>query len=296
MRFSFPRKLVGLLFLTFGCSSAPQADAAQAGREPAGAGTPPERTSAQPSQASAPLPQVEMVPVPGATFHFGASESQFLGYYRLSTMWISGMKDDLRARFVVPPREVQVQPFRMDVFEVTNQQFLAFLAATDYSPSDGGQDFLRHWLGRRRYPDWAELFPVVWVSPQDAAAYCRWRGARLPSEEEWEWAARSSDGRVFPWGNSKPDPHETAVFAADQAEPVGNRPGDVSPFQIYDLGGNVAEWTSTVVSFKGQRQFVFRGGSYREAFRELLVYNRRFEAYDHPRNDYTGFRCVKDGQ
>ncbi len=234
-------------------------------------------------------PNQDMVRIPGGSFLFGATERQFQAYLSFSRMSFPGMKEQLRSRFVIPPRPVSVRDFRMDSFEVTNQQFLEFLQATGYQPGQAG-GFLHHWETARRYPEWAAGFPVVWVSAADAQAYCQWRGGRLPSEQEWERAARGDDGRFFPWGNQAPSRHETAVFSSDLSEPVGSRAGDASPFEVYDLGGNVSEWTSDSEAVKGKQHQVARGGNYRETAREMFTFNRRLEPLI--RNEYTGFRCV----
>lgn len=92
-----------------------------------------------------------------------------------------------------------------------------------------------------------ERHPVNEVTWHGAAAYCRWRGARLPSEAEWEAAARGRAGRTYPWGEELPDARR-AVFArrSNETEPVGERPAGATPEGVHDLAGNVAEWTSTL--------------------------------------------------
>ena len=240
-------------------------------------------------------PGQDMVRVAGGTFQFGATERQFQAYFSLSRMSFPGMREQMRSRFVIPPRPVTVKDFWIDPFEVTNQQFLEFLQASGYQPGQAA-GFLHHWETPRRYPDWAASFPVVWISAPDAQAYCEWRGGRLPSDQEWERAARGDDGRFFPWGNKAPSHHETAVFGGDQSEPVGSRAGDASPFEVYDLGGNVSEWTSNTETVEGEGHQVARGGNFREAAREMLAYNRRLEPLTRPRNEVTGFRCVAEVQ
>jgi iron(II)-dependent oxidoreductase len=92
-----------------------------------------------------------------------------------------------------------------------------------------------------------ERHPVNEVTWQGARAFCAWRGARLPTEAEWEVAARGRDGRIYPWGAEQPTP-ERAVFArrSNETEPVGGRPAGATPEGVHDLAGNVAEWTSTL--------------------------------------------------
>jgi formylglycine-generating enzyme required for sulfatase activity len=149
-----------------------------------------------------------------------------------------------------PVHEVTVQSFEMDVTEVTVQDYQACVQAGGCTGADRGIpldepcNFGR--IGREKHPinclDWHR-----------ATAYCQWAGKRLPTEEEWEYAARGSDGRRYPWGNEAPtEPgcwsEEGTSFGHGMREstcPVGMSGSDVSPFGLYDMGGNVAEWTSS---------------------------------------------------
>lgn len=236
-----------------------------------------------------PAPLEGKVGIPAGPFIFGATERMIEAYLSQSLVNFPGMAEAVRRTFITPPRTESLPRYHIDAFEVTNAQFEKFLEATGYEPANRW-DFLKHWAGTVP-PEWAAGFPVVWVSQQDATAYCRWAGGRLPTELEWEKAARGADGRAFPWGNTFPSP-DTSNFGRDQAEPAGNRPGDVSPFQVYDLGGNVAELTETLVQVDGRRQVVTRGGSFRGAARDTLAVHRDLEADASKRRDYVGFRCV----
>ena len=94
---------------------------------------------------------------------------------------------------------MQVKPFFIDKYPVTNAQFKQFLDATHYAPEDS-INFLRDWKNGT-YPEGWDNRPVTWVSLEDARAYAKWAGKRLPHEWEWQFAAQGTDGRTYPWGN-----------------------------------------------------------------------------------------------
>lgn len=235
-------------------------------------------------------PPEDSVLIPAGPFSFGASEKQFQFYIRQSVMNFPGMIENRRKTFVIPPKMVSLPDFYIDRFEVTNEKYRDFSQATRYRPQNK-DNFLKHWLNPTTYPEWAATFPVVWVSQQDAQTYCHWAGGRLPTEGEWEKAARGSSGGYYPWGNVSPTT-QTANFKTNKLEPVGNRPGDQSPFKVYDLGGNVAELTLTLVMRDGQEMVVVRGGSFVESAREMLTYQRNLVSSPLTRSASIGFRCV----
>jgi len=128
-------------------------------------------------------------------------------------------------------RRYYVPSFYIARDPVTVKQFRRFCDETGFSfPKQGPWSTDHH--------------PVVNVSWDDANAYCKWAGLRLPSEDEWEYAARGEDGRKYPWGNEAPT-HDRCVFDAKCPEPVGGRPNGVSPFGIHDMSGNVWEWAAS---------------------------------------------------
>jgi formylglycine-generating enzyme required for sulfatase activity len=135
-----------------------------------------------------------------------------------------------------PRNRLACAAFAIGRTPVTNGQYRAFVAATAYPmPS--------HWAGGV-IPTGRDHHPVTYVSHADAAAFCRWAGGRLPTEAEWERAARGDDGRTWPWGEEAPGP-ELATFAATRTSPVGLHPRGAGPFGALDLAGNAWEWTTS---------------------------------------------------
>ncbi len=220
------------------------------------------------------------------------------------------------------PRSVTVAPFRLMRLEVTNRQYADFVAATDHRPRLERPGFGYVWTDRwRSVPgaDWrhphgsmsdiadADDHPVVQVSARDAQAFCAWHGLRLPSEEEWEFAARGTDGRRYPWGDAPPEQDgkrranfgAVACCAPDAADgyariaPVGRFPGGASPFGVLDMAGNVWEWTSS--PFPGRPGFVaLRGGGWGNDPYCLRTAYRHANPPDIGL-DMVGFRCAEGG-
>jgi formylglycine-generating enzyme required for sulfatase activity len=202
-----------------------------------------------------------------------------------------------------PLHRVWLSAFSIDLHEVTTEQYAAFLAAEGReAPWQWNQvDLALH--GDR---------PVIGVNWHDADAYCRWMGKRLPTEAEWEKAARGTDGRLYPWGNQEPTKNLAnfalgARFSYGQVlMPVRSYESGRSPYGMYHMAGNVWEWvrdwygahyyeTSPQRNPPGpeQGQFrVVRGGSWSDLPKYLLTYGR-FKLLPDTRNSYTGFRCAR---
>jgi formylglycine-generating enzyme required for sulfatase activity len=202
-----------------------------------------------------------------------------------------------------PKHQVWLPAFFMDLHEVTTGQYASFLAATNrnvpwlWDTLELGQDRDR---------------PVIGVDWSDADAYCRWKGKRLPTEAEWEKAARGMDGRLYPWGNQPPH-KDLANFAlgarfsySQVLMPVLSYERGKSPYGLYQTAGNVWEWVEDWYSTNyyevspdrnpqgpEEGQFkVLRGGSWSDLPKYLLAYGR-FKLPPDTRNSYTGFRCAK---
>lgn len=206
-------------------------------------------------------------------------------------------------------RAVHLDAYYLDRTPVTNQEFKVFLDTTGYRPSDDdAARFLGHWRGGQ-IPRGQEQHPVTYVSWLDARAYATWAGNRLPSEAEWEKAARGGDGRKYPWGRSEPGPSRANYGKREGGTTaVGAYPEGVSPFGIQDMSGNVWEWCEDFddpgfyadgpphnprnAKRPERALLVMRGGSWMFGPRSLRTFSRTsFEA--HYRFAGGGFRCAR---
>ena len=172
------------------------------------------------------------------------------------------------------------QGFYAAVTPVTNAQYAQFVAETGHrSP--------RHWRGNQPPAEVADR-PVIYVSWHDAMAYCGWAGTRLPTEEEWEKAARSYDGRDYPWGQWVEGRCNTRESGIGQTSPVGQfSPAGDSPYGLQDAAGNVWEWTAN----EAGRGRVLRGGAFNN-FRVFARCSFRFYLLPGDLNLNYGFRVV----
>jgi formylglycine-generating enzyme required for sulfatase activity len=215
-----------------------------------------------------------------------------------------------------PVRIVKLPTYWIDRTEVTNLQYLHFLQAVqknghewchpheppnkDHTPFHTYAWALRFsWIGGRP-PQNMEDHPVVLVDWWDAYAFAKWSGKRLPTEDEWEAAARGTDGREYPWGNTF---YTDACNVGDYPIKVGTYPNGVSPWEVLDMAGNVGEWTATVYEpnprdsrrFKGRFGLpIVKGGSWDDESRGCRSAARDVRRTPHYRSTTTGFRCVSD--
>jgi len=210
------------------------------------------------------------------------------------------MGSDAGAEDEAPAHEVDLPAFEIDKFEVTNADFAQFVKATGYQTDAEKEGRTRNWRGVAEGKD---NHPVVFVSWNDAVAYCQWLDKRLPSEAEWEKAARGTDGRMYPWGNdwnpSKANVKDTGLRGTAAAGSFG---AGASPYGVEDMAGNVWEWTADWYEaypgshcqsdYFGQRFRVLRGGAWFETadFVRTTVRNANSET---AASDDVGFRCAR---
>lgn len=207
-------------------------------------------------------------------------------------------------------RQVHLDAFYIDRTPVTNEQFLKFVETTGYAPDDEDRNrFLMHLRDVATTRKLAK-HPVVFVSWNDARAYASWVGKRLPTEAEWEKAARGTDGRRYPWGREEPTKsralfgHRVGMTAA-----VGSFPRGASPYGVLDMAGNVQEWCEDTDELEfylhgpdrnprnaGDRESstrVMRGGSFIHSAASLRV-TARTSLEPQYRFASGGFRCVRN--
>jgi formylglycine-generating enzyme required for sulfatase activity len=144
----------------------------------------------------------------------------------------------------MPQRQVFISAFYMDETEVTNNEYRACAAAGFCDPPDAGSGT----YSRSNYYDQPANYgnyPVVYVSWGDARNYCAWAGKRLPTEAEWEKAARGTDGRIYPWGNTfDTNRANTEDRGTEIIMPVGQYPSGATPYGLLDMSGNVWEYVN----------------------------------------------------
>lgn len=159
-------------------------------------------------------------------------------------------------------RPVALGRYALDLTPVTNAQFHEFVQRAKYRPKQD-HNFLRHWRNGAP-PAGMEDHPVVWVDLDDARAYAAWAGKRLPTEEEWQYAAQGPEGRLYPWGQEM-KPACCNGGETGSTTPVTAFPNGRSPFGCWDMCGNTWEWTESERSDGRTRFCILKGGSYYRA-------------------------------
>jgi formylglycine-generating enzyme required for sulfatase activity len=204
-------------------------------------------------------------------------------------------------------RSVHLDAFYIDRTPITNREFATFLEVTGYRPSDPASGRFVPQLRGGKLGKREAAHPVVYVSWFDARAYALWVGKRLPSEAEWEKAARGVDGRKYPWGRAQPSQKRANYGNKDgSTAAVGSHPEGASPYGVLDLAGNVWEWCedfddpnfyedgplNNPKNEQPGERLVMRGGSYMFGPHALRTTARTsFEPYY--RFGGGGFRCAR---
>jgi formylglycine-generating enzyme required for sulfatase activity len=223
------------------------------------------------NQAQAPASPKDMVLVPAGDYIMGWNESG-------------------------APVKANVPVFFMDAYEVTNQQYADFVRVTGHKPPADPRGLKYNIWKNGTYPTELADHPVVNVSYQDAEEYAKWVEKRLPTKEEWERANRGNEGFMYPWGNDY-NPNSANGNGNQQNKgtttPVGSFPYDRSPFGVFDMAGNVREWTATPYSSDSQRWKMVKGGSFEDGAEGLSSYAQFKGTMPAPN---LGFRCVKDAR
>ena len=245
----------------------------------------------------------EMVKIPAGTFLMGSDKKVDRNAYQPE----------------FPQRRVYLDAYEIDKYEVTTVQFLKFVLATDRKPLidwqyEGGN-----------FQETMASHPVMHVSWFDADAYCRWAGKRLPTSAEWEKAARGEDGRIYPWGNEPAGLSRANFGRTGLSGPVRDRPerlllyppiisvdkydNGVSPYGVFQLAGNVAEWTADWYdphyyktapdrNPKGPEkgtQRAFRGGGWIDSTPSVRPAQRN-GTDPNTKMNWLGFRCARDAK
>jgi gamma-glutamyl hercynylcysteine S-oxide synthase len=249
-----------------------------------------------------------MVKIPAGKFTFKATNGdEFIPY----------PKQDVDSSF-------NMQSYYMDKFPVTNAQYKKFVDITRYKPSDTA-NYLKHWV-RGKIKKGEEQNPVTYISYEDAKAYAKWAGKRLPTELEWQYAAQTPELNEWPWKQATPVKRKvefvtstlstSAIEGIDSSmcnlgdgrlHPVGSYSKGANPYGLQDLVGSVWQLTNDLYMNGSFRYIIMKGGSYfkpssswwyvqggpRELHyrQQLLRVSQGFE-----RNATVGFRCVKDAQ
>ena len=245
----------------------------------------------------------EMVKIPAGTFLMGSDKKVDRNAYQPE----------------FPQRRVYLDAYEIDKYEVTTVQFLKFVLATDRKPLidwqyEGGN-----------FQETMANHPVMHVSWFDADAYCRWAGKRLPTSAEWEKAARGEDGRIYPWGNEPAGLSRANFGRTGLSGPVRDRPerlllyppiisvdkydNGVSPYGVFQLAGNVAEWTADWYdphyyktapdrNPKGPEkgtQRAFRGGGWIDSTPSVRPAQRN-GTDPNTKMNWLGFRCARNAK
>jgi formylglycine-generating enzyme required for sulfatase activity len=253
-----------------------------------------------------PVDGMVMVYIPEGQFSMGSTVDQ-----ALAECW--KFRDDCGRDWFMdeePPHIINLDAYWMDKTEVTNGMYARCTAARKCQPLSNNKSFTHDsYYDNPQYVD----FPVIWADWNDAHAYCEWAGVRLPTEAEWEKAARGIDGRFYPWGNAAPTCAlanfwgKAGACVGDTSE-AGSYLSGASPYGVLDMAGNVWEWVNDwydsnyyavlsdgVLNPAGPASGdfrVLRGGSWYQSEVSLLSSLRTWSTPDASYLNW-GFRCSR---
>jgi serine/threonine-protein kinase len=241
-------------------------------------------TGAQSASTASANDEVELVLIPAGEFTMGHKDSY----------------DTL------PVRRMNLPAFYIDKYEVTNKRYKRFIDATGYkvpwSQDPAVAAYAWNWQ-KRMYPEGKGDDPVVLINWEDARAFCAWAGKTIPSEAQWEKAARGANGKSYPWGNAwEAAKANTSESGVKQTAPAGSFKADVSEYGVNDLAGNVSEWVeewfapypgNPMTNYEERDKYkILRGGSWDYAHSIANGYHRQY-ALPQSQMAAIGFRCVK---
>lgn len=278
-------------------------------------------TSAPATETPQPVAAATTTPSPSFQTKISASDGMMQILIPDGVLFMGGM-DVYRESDELPPHEVKINAFWIDQVEVTNGMYLlCVLDGVCRQPVKLNSDNRAEYFGTSEFQD----YPVVHVTWYDAAAYCQWAGRRLPTEAEWERAARGDDKRNFPWGDEPPNEYNSnSINIVGDTSRVGSYAEGASPFGVLDMAGNVWEWVAdryrpdyyakspseNPMGPADEEVFtdlrVMRGGSFQDDWVILRLSNRSFldgpnpsaqptdEAFYGKSSAKIGFRCAAD--
>ena len=253
------------------------------------------KNSTLPTIKISPIDGKEMVLVPAGEFVMGTNKTDD----EKTHLKIGAVKPLFLDQH--PTRKIFLDSYYIDKYEVTNEEYKQFLDSSGYDELPG------HWK-YGTYAEGKDRYPVTHVTWREALTYALWAQKSLPTEAQWEKAARGVDGRIYPWGNDyEKGKSNMDIDGARGLVEVGTYPADISPYKAYDLGGNVMEWTmdwyqaypgSTYKNPRyGKTLKEIRGNACQKAGHYFLeAYRYSFSRTEADPNDYfvnVGFRCLK---
>jgi formylglycine-generating enzyme required for sulfatase activity len=265
-------------------------------------------TPSPPSNASAPLDATAtfVIPVSGET----DVPTEFIDSASVSMMFVPAGNfiagSDQGYANEKPVHTVYLDDYYIDRYEVTNALYQACVDAGACQPPDQTGSFTRDsYYGNSQFNN----YPVVFVDWENADAYCQWRGMGLPTEAQWEKAARGREGRTYPWGDNIDETYANYNNAVGDTTEVGSYENGKSPYGVYDMAGNAWEWvadwysetyyldtplTNPTGPTTGKYR-VLRGGSWLDDETIVTTSNRGWNQLEFFTNIDFGFRCAMDG-